>query len=75
MANSIGPDETALLSRLIWIYAVCKGIYCYLFWFVEMNKLKGECSPFMWDEAIILPRLPNSTFFDNQTMHHDNMPM
>ena len=24
MANSVDPDETAHMSRLIWIYAVCK---------------------------------------------------
>ena len=24
MANSVDPDETARMSRLIWIYTVCK---------------------------------------------------
>ena len=24
MSNSVDPDETAHMSRLIWIYAVCK---------------------------------------------------
>ena len=26
MSNSVDPDETAHMSRLIWIYAVCKCI-------------------------------------------------
>ena len=26
MANSVDPDETAHMSRLIWIYAVCKSL-------------------------------------------------
>ena len=25
MSNSVDPDETAHMSRLIWIYAVCKS--------------------------------------------------
>ena len=26
MLNSVDPDETAHMSRLIWIYAVCKSL-------------------------------------------------
>ena len=26
MLNSVDPDETALMSRFIWIYAVCKSL-------------------------------------------------
>ena len=26
MSNSVDPDETAHMSRLIWIYAVCKSL-------------------------------------------------
>ena len=26
MSNSVDPDETAHMSRLIWIYAVCKNL-------------------------------------------------
>ena len=26
MTNSVDPDETAHMSRLIWIYAVCKSL-------------------------------------------------
>ena len=26
MENSVDPDETAHMSRLIWIYIVCKSI-------------------------------------------------
>ena len=26
MPNSVYPDETAHMSRLIWIYAVCKSL-------------------------------------------------
>ena len=27
MSNSIDPDEMAHMSRLIWIYAVCKSLF------------------------------------------------
>ena len=27
MSNSIDPDETLIMSRLIWIYAVCKAYF------------------------------------------------
>ena len=26
MSNSVDPDETAHMSRLIWIYAICKSL-------------------------------------------------
>ena len=26
MSNRVDPDETAHMSRLIWIYAVCKSL-------------------------------------------------
>ena len=26
MSNSVDPDKTAHMSRLIWIYAICKSL-------------------------------------------------
>ena len=37
MSNSVDPDETAHMSRLIWIYAVCKSLLLSL---VAVKELK-----------------------------------
>ena len=38
MSNSVDPDETAHMSRLIWIYAVCKSL---LLSHVAVKELKS----------------------------------
>ena len=39
MSNSVDPDETAHMSRLIWIYAVCKSLLLSPVAVKELNKL------------------------------------
>ena len=41
MSNSVDPDETLIMRRLIWIYAVCKSL---LFSSVAVNELNGKAS-------------------------------
>ena len=38
MSNSIDPDEKAHMSRLIWIYAVCKSLLLSPVAVKELNK-------------------------------------
>ena len=40
MLNSVDPDETAHMSRLIWIYAVCKSL---LLSPVAVKELSKQC--------------------------------
>ena len=42
MSNSVDPDETDHMSRLIWIYAVCKIL---LLSPVEMKELRVKPDP------------------------------
>ena len=37
MANSVDPDQTPLLRRLIWVYTVCPGLS------VRINRIYTIC--------------------------------
>ena len=43
MSNSVDPDETAHMSRLIWIYAVCKAYYYPLWQWKSYEKYCKYC--------------------------------
>ena len=40
MSNSVDPDETAHMSRLIWIYSVCKSLLLSPVAVKELSKVR-----------------------------------
>ena len=61
MSNSVDLDETAHMSRLIWIYAVCKGL-------LLLPVVVKELSPLIYSDEVLYfsyVRYANMLFFFN----------